>query len=215
MYCLPPHTTNILQLLDVLIFKPLKVHFSKITDNLKLVTMGHTVPLCVKRISLRYLRQRLKMDNRQQHFFFISSSPNENNTATSTTPAVPGSSTGASFNSLPGGSFFYTSNTFYRCFYSIALVDCNNTNQSSHCSKPFTSTPTKPVNPHVAAGIIPASSIDAFIFPAPKPNKQKNTRNITKARVLTSDEHRQSFREKVEKKELEEKATEERKKERE
>jgi len=35
LYCLASHTTNILQLLDVAIFKPLKTKFLKFTDLVK------------------------------------------------------------------------------------------------------------------------------------------------------------------------------------
>ena len=36
---LPPHTTNILQPLDVSYFRPLKTHFSKISDSTKLLSL--------------------------------------------------------------------------------------------------------------------------------------------------------------------------------
>ena len=36
LYCLPPHTTNVLQPLDVSVFRPFKIYFSKITDHIKI-----------------------------------------------------------------------------------------------------------------------------------------------------------------------------------
>ena len=39
MYCLPPHTP-VFQPLDVVIFHPLKAHFNRINQNLKLATLG-------------------------------------------------------------------------------------------------------------------------------------------------------------------------------
>ena len=36
LYCLPPHTTNVLQLFDVSVFCPFKNYFSKITDHIKI-----------------------------------------------------------------------------------------------------------------------------------------------------------------------------------
>ena len=40
LYCLPPHTTHLLQPLDVSVYRPLKAHFSKITDSITLATVG-------------------------------------------------------------------------------------------------------------------------------------------------------------------------------
>ena len=47
LYCLPPHTTNILKPLDVGIFRPLKTYFSRITDMVKLATLGSKSPINV------------------------------------------------------------------------------------------------------------------------------------------------------------------------
>ena len=48
LYCLPPHTTHMFQPHDVVIFCPMKAHFNKITQNLKLATLGwsHLINCC-------------------------------------------------------------------------------------------------------------------------------------------------------------------------
>ena len=38
LFCLPPHTTHLLQPLDVAVFSPLKNHFSKITDFVQIIS---------------------------------------------------------------------------------------------------------------------------------------------------------------------------------
>ena len=49
LYRLPPHTTYIFQSLDVVIFRPVKSHFNKITQHLKLATLGSSNPInCCK-----------------------------------------------------------------------------------------------------------------------------------------------------------------------
>ena len=45
LYRLPPHTTHIFQPLDVVIFWPVKSHFNKITQHLKLATLGSSNPI--------------------------------------------------------------------------------------------------------------------------------------------------------------------------
>lgn len=40
LYCLLSHTTHILQPLDVAVYRPLKAHFSKITDFIVIATTG-------------------------------------------------------------------------------------------------------------------------------------------------------------------------------
>ena len=49
LYCLPPHTTHIFQPLDVVIFHPVKSHFSYLTPHIKLATLGWKRPVkCFK-----------------------------------------------------------------------------------------------------------------------------------------------------------------------
>ena len=47
LFCLPPHTTNILQPLDLAVFRPLKTRFSNITDMVKLASLCSANPLSV------------------------------------------------------------------------------------------------------------------------------------------------------------------------
>ena len=47
LFCLPPHTTNILQPLDVAIFRPLKTYFSRLTDMVKLASLDTKNPVNV------------------------------------------------------------------------------------------------------------------------------------------------------------------------
>ena len=45
MYCLPPHTTHLFQPLDVVIFRPVKNHFDKLTTHIKLATLHWDEPI--------------------------------------------------------------------------------------------------------------------------------------------------------------------------
>lgn len=49
LYCLPPHNTNILQSLDVSVYRPLKTKFSNITDLIKLASLTTTHPITVSK----------------------------------------------------------------------------------------------------------------------------------------------------------------------
>ena len=52
LYCLPPHTTHIFQPLGVVIFQPVKAHFNKITQHLKLATtLGWSNPINCQKIN--------------------------------------------------------------------------------------------------------------------------------------------------------------------
>ena len=49
LYCLPPHTNHIFQPLDMVIFNPVKSHFSCLMQNVKLATRGWKKPVnCYK-----------------------------------------------------------------------------------------------------------------------------------------------------------------------
>lgn len=61
LYCLPPHTTNILQPLDVSVFRPLKTAFSNVSDLIKLALMTTKSPVTVsKKVLPRFSKKNMK-----------------------------------------------------------------------------------------------------------------------------------------------------------
>lgn len=56
LFCLPPHTTNILQPLDAAILRPLKTYISRITDMVKLASLGSKQPvnICEKNFTAMF-----------------------------------------------------------------------------------------------------------------------------------------------------------------
>ena len=62
LYCLPPHTTNILQPCDVAIFRPLKAYFSRLTDMVKLASLvRQTMYTFLRKTFRQYLKKHLIM----------------------------------------------------------------------------------------------------------------------------------------------------------
>jgi len=224
LYCLPPHTTNILQPLDLAVFRPLKTRFSNITDMVKLASLGSANPLSVTKKNFTALFKvafedamsigTIKNGFRKCGIYPFNpdaidkkrlmppslgyqaatnkdnASPLASPTAPSPLPSsstIPASTTGAS---TPSTEFIGSSNPS-----SPAALN-------SLTSLPGESKSVTPKNPLVDAGIIPASLVDCFITPetTPKAKKENNVRVTTEARLLTSEEHRALFREKLEKK---------------
>ena len=198
MYCLPPHTTHIFQPLDVVIFHPLKTHFSRLTQHVKLASLHWKNPInCNKTNFTKLFRESweslttslIKAGFRKRGIV-----PFERN-ATDKKRLV---------NSNCQDSLTDT------CINYVSVSSSNNSSLLNTApvefSVSFKSSSTPP-NPLVAAGIIPATVYNSIIIPAEKKEIQKKPCLNTQARLITSDEQIRQYEEKIEKicKEKEEK----------
>ena len=207
LYCLPPHTTNVHQPLDVACFGPMKVHFSKITDYVSLFSLGVKQNLNVckrnftpifkdaydKTMSIAVIKNGFRKCGiypfHKDAIDFDRLMPNgqKNPGKTVSTPPNPINSTSVDhlqpnhstpINTLPG------------CSLSASEMLLQSWN-------------------------IPSTLVSSFIFPKTPEKNENKTRAITKARVLTSEESQCQLREKVAKNKTEEEAKIKRKEERE
>ena len=205
LYCLPPHTTHIFQPLDVVIFRPVKAHFNKITQNLKLATLGSSNPInCCKTNFTRIFREpweSITVALIRKGFEKCGISPLNRD-------AIDKSR-------LSGES----ANTNIPQQQSATMSSPNqqpttSSNQQLPAPEEDQSSPMAThSNPLVATGIIPANLYNSFIFPEINQSKQKQPRVVTKSRLLTSDEHIEMYNEKMNKKRQEEEAKQKRKNE--
>ncbi len=191
LYCLPPHTTHILQPLDVSIYGPLKAHFSKITDQIQLIRLGITenVTICKTEFSLVFkiaFEETLSLANIKAAFSKCGIYPFNPHVVLQSkklSPAAPDV---------------------------LQAHESGTSGTTNNQTLPGAAVP-------IANGLhafIPNHMIDLFVLPIAK--KKKNTpRVILKERVITSDEYRAQLIEKMEAEKAKIEAKEKRKRDRE
>ena len=226
LYCLPPHTTNILQPCDVAIFRPLKAYFSRLTDMVKLASLGTTnhVHISKKNFSAIFKEafdKALVVSTIKKGFRKCGIMP-FNPDAIDKNRLMPShEGNEVSFEVEP-------TDTGAEADATEAPVQPAPTVEPDlqHPSLPggsisisavaaSTSSDLRRLNPLIRNGLVPPSLVDCFIFPATPEKKAQSIRPVAKARVLTSVEQRKMFREKVEQKRVEEERKEKRMQERE
>ena len=193
LYCLPPHTTHLLQPLDVSVFKSLKSHFAKLCGQVKLLTLGSQRVVNINRTNFTAIFREA---------FEISMGITK------------------------------IKNGFRKCGvypFSAEAIDWSKVlNDDLVTTPPFVTTPgpsTSNVtddipasiknNPLLENNIIPQRLVETFVIPHLRESKKENTRIVTSARVLTSDQHRNMVREKLDSIQKAEAEKERRKQERE
>ena len=173
LYCLPPHTTHLLQPLDVSVVKSLKAYFTKLCGQVKLLTLGTAKVINVNRTNFTAIFRE----------------------AFEKSMSIP---------SIKNG--------FRKCGvypFSPEAIDWSKifSDDASPIASASVATTSNAVdedipesirnNPLLDNNIIPRRLIDAFVIPHLQEAKKQNTRITTSARVLTSDQHRDMVRSKL------------------
>ncbi len=170
LYCLPPHTTHLLQPLDVSVFKSLKAYFAKLCGQVKLLTIGTPKVINVNRTNFTAIFRE----------------------AFEKSMCIP---------SIKNG--------FRKCGvypFSPEAIDwskviSDDASPIASASAATTSNDVEDIPESIKNNplldIIPRRLIDAFVIPHLQEAKKQNTRITTSARVLTSDQHRDMVRRKL------------------
>ena len=204
LYCLPPHTTNILQSLDIAVFGPMKVYFSKITDTVSLFSLDVKQSLNISKRNFTPIFKdtyecTLSIAVIKNGFRKCGVYPFDRN-AIDKGRLMPNNESGGSVSTPQSPNF------------------PNNTAENINSSTPVNSLPGGSYSAREAllrSGNIPTSLISSFIFPKTPEKRVKETCAITKARVLASEESQSQLKEKIAKNIGEVEAKKKRQKERE
>ena len=190
IYCLPPHTTHIFQPLDVVIFHPLKTHFSRLTEHVKLATLHWKNHInCNKTNFTKLFKEPWELLTTlliKAGFRKCGVVPLDRN-AIDKKRLV---------NSNCQDSLTNT------CINDVSVSSSNNSSLLNTTPVEFPVSPqssSTPPNPLVAVGIITATVYNSIIITAEKEETQKKPRLNRQARLITSDEQIRQYEEKFEK----------------
>ena len=179
-----------------MIFRPVKAHFNKITQHLKLATLGSSNPInCSKTNFTRIFKEpweSVTVALIKKGFQKCGISPLDRDAIDKS--RLSGKSANAN---SPKQQSAATSNPNQQ--------PTTSSNQQLPAPEEYQTSPTAThSNPLVATGVIPANLYNSLIFPEMNQSKQKQPRVVTKSRLLTSDEYIKMYDEKINKKRQEE-----------
>ena len=164
MYCLPPDATYIFQPLDAVIFHPLKIHFSRLTQHGKLATLHWKNPInCNKTNFTKLFKELWKSLTKsliKTGFLKCDIAPLDRN-ATDKKRLVTSNCQDSLTNT---------------CISDVSVYSSNNSSLLNTTPVEFSVSPqssSTPPTPLVAAGIILATVFSSIIIPAKKEETQK------------------------------------------
>ena len=179
LYCLPPHTTYLLQPLDVSVYRPLKAHFSKITDSIVLATLNQTNRVHINKTNFAIVfreafEQTMTMKTISAGFrscgiyLFNPDAvnkekimPSDSSTIETTQPTTPTSSTIQ--NPTETETPTTSANETEAPTTPANETEAPTTPSDTDISFTITSSASTPTNPLVLSGLIPPRLADVFI----------------------------------------------------
>ena len=203
--------THVFQLLDVVIFHPIKSHFSRLIQHIKLATPGwkKTVNCCKTNFTKLFKEPwesmstaLIKTGFRKCGIHPLNRNAIDKNRFTQDkvySAATPASTSNTTLSDGISTLTFISKDQPDERSYEETITPAGNEPSNNISKLNQIESTSSPVNPLVAAGIIPLHILESFIIPAVKEQMQTIPRVVIKGRWFTSDEDIRLYKEKVEK----------------